>query len=59
MSEDVVRTNVPARLDRLPWPRWHWMIVIGLVELVLGGKAERQSLESLATPLSAAEPAAA
>ncbi|WP_405112769.1 MFS transporter [Micromonospora sp. NBC_01405] len=34
MSADVragtVRTNVPARLDRLPWSRWHWMIVIGL-----------------------------
>ena len=29
-SENVVRTNVPARLDRLPWARWHWMIVIGL-----------------------------
>jgi MFS family permease len=25
-----LRTNVPARLDRLPWARWHWMIVIGL-----------------------------
>jgi MFS family permease len=25
-----VRTDVPARLDRLPWARWHWMIVIGL-----------------------------
>jgi MFS family permease len=21
---------VPARLDRLPWSRWHWMIIIGL-----------------------------
>jgi MFS family permease len=20
----------PARLDRLPWARWHWMVVIGL-----------------------------
>ena len=20
----------PGRLDRLPWTRWHWMIVIGL-----------------------------
>src|SRR4051794_4541975 len=29
-SPDVVRTNVPARLDRLPWTRWHWIIVIGL-----------------------------
>ena len=25
-----IRTNVPARLDRLPWARWHWMIIIGL-----------------------------
>ncbi|GGV42229.1 MFS transporter [Kitasatospora herbaricolor] len=27
---DVVETSVPARLDRLPWSRWHWRIVIGL-----------------------------
>ncbi|MFE9423203.1 MFS transporter [Kitasatospora sp. NPDC006697] len=26
----VIRTDVPARLDRLPWSRWHWRIVIGL-----------------------------
>ena len=26
----TVTTKVPARLDRLPWSRWHWMIVIGL-----------------------------
>src|ERR1700759_1390946 len=26
----TIRTDVPARLDRLPWSRWHWMIVIGL-----------------------------
>jgi MFS family permease len=26
----VVTTDVPARLDRLPWSGWHWMIVIGL-----------------------------
>jgi MFS family permease len=25
-----IKTKVPARLDRLPWSRWHWMIVIGL-----------------------------
>jgi MFS family permease len=25
-----VRTRIPARLDRLPWSRWHWRIVIGL-----------------------------
>ncbi|MBM9510172.1 MFS transporter [Actinacidiphila acididurans] len=26
----TVTTDVPARLDRLPWSRWHWMIVVGL-----------------------------
>ncbi|MEU9605601.1 MFS transporter [Streptomyces sp. NPDC048057] len=26
----TVTTAVPARLDRLPWSRWHWMIVVGL-----------------------------
>ncbi|WP_433435898.1 MFS transporter [Nonomuraea sp. CA-141351] len=26
----TVTTKVPARLDRLPWSRWHWMIVVGL-----------------------------
>jgi MFS family permease len=26
----VVTTQVPARLDRLPWSRFHWRIVIGL-----------------------------
>jgi MFS family permease len=27
---DIVRTAIPARLDRLPWSAWHWLIVIGL-----------------------------
>ena len=26
----TITTKVPARLDRLPWSRWHWMIIIGL-----------------------------
>ena len=26
----TISTKVPARLDRLPWSRWHWTIVIGL-----------------------------
>jgi MFS family permease len=25
-----ITTDIPARLDRLPWVRWHWMIVVGL-----------------------------
>ena len=26
----TIRTKIPARLDRLPWSRWHWLIIIGL-----------------------------
>ena len=25
-----ITTDIPARLDRLPWVRWHWLVVIGL-----------------------------
>jgi MFS family permease len=26
----TIETDVPARIDRLPWARFHWMVVIGL-----------------------------
>src|SRR6476620_1517160 len=26
----TITTDIPARMDRLPWVRWHWLIVIGL-----------------------------
>jgi MFS family permease len=26
----TIRTKIPARLDRLPWSRFHWRIVLGL-----------------------------
>jgi MFS family permease len=26
----TIRTDIPARLDRLPWSRFHWRIVFGL-----------------------------
>jgi MFS family permease len=26
----VIETDIPARLDRLPWSRWHWRVVIAL-----------------------------
>ena len=44
-EHDIVESNVPARLDRLPWSPWHWRIVIALgitwlldgLETMLGG----------------------
>jgi len=29
-DQGVIRTRIPARLDRLPWSRFHWRILIGL-----------------------------
>ncbi|MGH3427118.1 MAG: MFS transporter, partial [Mycobacteriales bacterium] len=29
-NSSTVETQIPARLDRLPWARFHWLIVIGL-----------------------------
>ena len=26
----TIKTKIPARLDRLPWSRFHWMVVVGL-----------------------------
>src|SRR3984957_2920392 len=26
----IITTRVPARLDRLPWSRFHWRVVVGL-----------------------------
>ncbi len=25
-----ITTDIPFRLDRLPWAKWHWVVVIGL-----------------------------
>lgn len=44
-TENIVESDVPARLDRLPWSGWHWRIVIALsitwlldgLETTLGG----------------------
>ena len=27
---ETVRTDIPNRLDRLPWSRWHWLVVVAL-----------------------------
>jgi MFS family permease len=26
----TIETNIPARMDRLPWSRWHWLVIFGL-----------------------------
>src|SRR3954452_15281756 len=34
----AIGSNIPARLDRLPWSRWHWRVVLALgIAWVLDG----------------------
>ncbi|KAF4405562.1 MULTISPECIES: MFS transporter [Streptomyces] len=60
----TVTTAVPARLDRLPWSRWHWTIVIGLgtvwildgLEVTLVGNiAGRLSEEGSGLPITSGQ----
>ena len=29
-APETIETDVPKRLDRLPWSRWHWLVVVAL-----------------------------
>ncbi|UNX56052.1 MFS transporter [Georgenia sp. TF02-10] len=63
----TIETAIPARMDRLPWSSWHWMVVVGLgtvwildglaVTIVgaLGGRLTEQGsgLELTATQIGA------
>ena len=31
-----IETDIPARMDRLPWWRFHWLVVIGLGSSQIG-----------------------
>lgn len=60
----TVTTDIPARLDRLPWSRWHWTIVIGLGTVwildglevtVVGNIAPRLSEPGSGLPISSGQ----
>ncbi|MEA2737358.1 MAG: hypothetical protein QOH05_665 [Acetobacteraceae bacterium] len=51
-QRDVYRTNVPHRLDRLPWCRFHWLVIFALgIAWILDG-LEVTIVGSLAGALS-------
>jgi MFS family permease len=29
-KDETVETRIPARMDRLPWSGWHWLVILGL-----------------------------
>ena len=46
------RSLVPARMDRLPWTRFHWLVVVGLgVSWILDG-LEIQIVSLISAPLT-------
>jgi MFS family permease len=69
MAHDVsvqsvqVRTDIPARLDRLPWSRWHWRILLALgitwildgLEVTIVGTVSSRLTESTTLHFTAGE----
>jgi MFS family permease len=51
----TIRTNIPARLDRLPWSRFHWRIVIGLGTVWILDGLEVTIVGSIAARLTESE----
>ncbi len=49
----TIETNIPARLDRLPWSRWHWRILIGLGTVWILDGLEVTVVSSIAGAISA------
>ena len=49
----TIETNIPARLDRLPWSRWHLMILVGLGTVWILDGLEVTIVGSIAGAISA------
>jgi MFS family permease len=48
----TIETRIPARLDRLPWARFHWLVVIGLGTVWILDGLEVTMVGSVATQLT-------
>ena len=47
-TADVLETDIPQRMDRLPWTRWHWLIIASLGTVwVLDGLEKAGSSEEV------------
>jgi MFS family permease len=52
----TITTDIPARMDRLPWVRWHWLIVVGLGTVWILDGLEVTIVGSMSAALQAPEP---
>ena len=64
----TIETDIPARMDRLPWSSWHWMVILGLGTVwildglavtIIGAIGPRLTEEGAGLELSAAQVGAA
>ncbi|HZU40442.1 MAG TPA: MFS transporter [Solirubrobacteraceae bacterium] len=49
----TIETDIPARLDRLPWSKWHWRILVGLGTVWILDGLEVTIVGSIAGAISA------
>jgi MFS family permease len=62
-GDEVITTDVPARLDRLPWGKFHWLVIVALgitwvldgLEVTLAGSLSGALRQSPVLHFSAAE----
>jgi MFS family permease len=62
-AQETVRTRIPARMDRLPWTKWHWRIIIALgtvwildgLEVTIVGSISARLQDKTTLGLSASE----
>ena len=60
---ETITTRIPGRMDRLPWSRWHWLVILGLgtvwvldgVEVTIVGAIASRLQDKQALGLSAFE----
>ncbi len=63
ITTKTIETKIPARMDRLPWARWHWLVVWALgavwildgLEVTMKGAVGSRLTNSHALGLTAAE----
>ncbi len=54
VENEKISSDLPVRLDRLPWSRWHWLVVVGLGTVWILDGLEVTLTGAMATSLSQA-----
>src|SRR5579885_1786580 len=52
VQRDTIETDIPGRLDRLPWSRFHWLVIGGLGTVWILDRLEVTIVGSIASRLT-------